>query len=170
MTDADLQNMFQLRFAPDATTPAITRVYMLPQDVIDNTIKAYSTTYSTANGYNAALGAPTGRYFAPIQSAGCIQVYTGSCGTPIHHYVTGPRFVRFDMSVGKRMDITSRIYGELRLEALNVFKAVNFFGNVLPTSNVTTATSYQVTSAFRDSSNTQDPGGRLLQLSWRISW
>ena len=66
--------MFQLRFAPDATNPNITRVYMLPQDVIDNTVKAYSTTYSTANGYNATLGAPTGRYLAPAQSTGCVAV------------------------------------------------------------------------------------------------
>jgi hypothetical protein len=168
MTDADLQAMYKLRFAPDATNPAITRVYMLPQDVIDNTIRAYSTAYSSATGYSGAP--PTGRYFAPIQSAGCLQTYTGSCGTPIHHYVTGPAFFRVDMSIGKQVDFTSRINGQLRLEALNVFNNIDFLGVVLPTSNQTTNNSYQVTSAYRDSSNTQDPGGRLLQLSWRISW
>ena len=91
-------------------------------------------------------------------------MYSGSCGNGAHHYVTGPSFVRVDMSVGKRVDLTSRIYGELRLEALNVFNNVDFSGVVLPSAaNSTTALNYQVTSAFRDSSNTQDPGGRLLQ-------
>jgi hypothetical protein len=27
-----------------------------------------------------------------------------------------------------------------------------------------------VSSAYRDSSNTQDPGGRLMQLSFRVSF
>jgi hypothetical protein len=174
-TDADLQDMFKLRFEKDATNPKITRVYMLPQDVIQNTMLAYATSYASATGYSGP--APSGKYFAPIQSNGCLQVYAGACGvnnsivaasTPIHHYVTGPRFVRFDMSISKRLDITSRVYGELRLEALNVFDAVNFYG--VTAASGTTYTGYQVTSAYRDFNNTQDPGGRLLQFSYRISF
>jgi hypothetical protein len=139
---------------------------MLPQDIIDNTIKANSTSATSPTGYGT-LGPPSGRYIAPINSGGCINEYTGSCGLPKFHYVFGPSFVRFDMSLGKRVDITKRIFAELRVEVLNVFDNVNFFGT---TGTGTTQSSYEVTSAYRDTSNTQDPGGRLLQLSWRVSW
>jgi hypothetical protein len=175
MTDAQLQKVFKLYKIPDATNPAITRVFMLPQDFIANTILAYSTSATTATGYSGAT--PSGAYFAPPMTA-CLMVYPSTCyqdgqivpGPFNHHYVTGPMFARFDFSLTKRLDITRRIYGELRVDALNVFDAVNFFGVGFPSSNTTTLNSYQVTSAFRDSSNTQDPGGRLLQLSWRLSF
>ncbi len=166
-TDADLKDMYQLRFATDAAGKQ--RVYMLPQDVIDNTIKAYSVSATSADGYS--LGAPTGRYFSPISGPDCIQAYTGSCtgGKPLHHYVTGPMFFRADMSITKRIDITKRIRSDLRVEALNVFDNTNFFGSTMA-SPYTSTSNYEVTSAYRDSSNTQDPGGRLIQLSWRVSW
>jgi hypothetical protein len=51
---------------------------------------------------------------------------------------------------------------------LNVFDNVNFFGTT--SLGGSAVTSYATTSAYRDSSNTQDPGGRLLQFSWRVSW
>ena len=41
-----------------STTPA-SKVWMLPQDVIDNTIKAFSVSATSANGYSTR-GAPTG--------------------------------------------------------------------------------------------------------------
>ena len=37
----------------------------MPQDIIDNTRAAYSTDPTTATGYSAALGVPTGRYIKP---------------------------------------------------------------------------------------------------------
>ena len=178
MTDADLQKMLDVRIVQDG---ARQRVFYLPDDVILNTMKAFATTYDDPTGYSGGE-LPTGRYFAPINSNGCIQVYDGACydgnggvtpaSTPIHHYVNGPRFVRFDMGITKRIDLTSRIYSELRIEALNVFNAVNFYGLAFPGSSLdpTNYNSYQITSAYRDSSGTQDPGGRLLQLSYRISF
>jgi hypothetical protein len=174
MTDAQLQDVYKAYIIPDTANPAIQRVFMLPQDFINNTILAYSTTYTTPTGYSGAT--PTGAYFAPAQSGGCIQVYNGACaangqitGTqPDHHYVSGPMFSRFDMAVTKRFGITRSVNGELRLEALNVFKAIDFFG--ANSIGGTTVNSYQVTSAYRDTSNTQDPGGRLLQVSWRFNF
>jgi hypothetical protein len=168
MTDADLQNMYKLQFRPDPTTGK-TLAYMLPQDVIDNSIKAFSVDVTSATGYSS-LGVPNGRYFAPVNTINCMEIYgedqQGKCAAP-HHYVTGPAFVRFDMSVAKRIDVTPRVNMQLRLEALNVFDNINF----IPSSYIgTTALSYQVTSAYTDINNTQDPGGRLLQLSFRVSW
>jgi hypothetical protein len=123
---------------------------------------------TSPTGYGA-LGPPSGRYIAPINSGGCINEYVGSCGLPKVSYVFGPKFVRFDMSLGKRVDITKRIFAEMRVEVLNVFDNVNFFGNTFASSG-TSQSNFEVTTAYRDTSNTQDPGGRLLQLSWRVSW
>jgi hypothetical protein len=168
MTDADLQKMFALRFAPDAN--GLTRVYMLPQDVIDNTIKAFSVSATDPSGYST-LGAPTGRYLAPVNGPDCISGYPGQCtgGHPLHHYVTGPSFFRADVAVGKRFDLTRRVFANIRLEAMNVFNNVDFFGTTMA-SPYTNTSNYEVTSAYQDLSNTQDPGGRLLQLSFRVSW
>ena len=59
--------MFKLRF-----DDAGKQVYMLPQDVIDNTILAFSVSATSASGYAGA--APTGRYFAPANGPDCIEV------------------------------------------------------------------------------------------------
>jgi hypothetical protein len=166
MTDQDLQDMFQIRFVNDSQGK--TRVYYLPQDVIDNTILAFSNTATSLTGYSGA--APTGRYLARNNGPACIPSYSGdTCGAPRHHYVWGPRFVRFDFSLRKRIDVTARIYTELGLDAMNVFNAVNFFGTT-GVGNTLGSFELATSGAYRDSSGTNDPGGRLLQLSWRVSW
>ena len=66
-------------------------LFILPQDIIDNTIKAFSTSATSATGYGS-LGPPSGRYFAPANGPDCIQVVTGDCA-PRDHYVTGPKVV-----------------------------------------------------------------------------
>ena len=55
---------------------------MLPQDVIDDTIKAFSVSATSPTGYGA-LGAPSGRYFAPANGPDCIETISndyGDCG------------------------------------------------------------------------------------------
>ena len=54
---------------------------MLPQDIIDNTVKAFSVSATSATGYGAQ-GAPSGRYFAPANGPDCIEVAAGfgDCG------------------------------------------------------------------------------------------
>jgi hypothetical protein len=167
MTDQQLQDMFYLRYVNDAQGKV--RVYFLPQNVIDNTILAMSNTATTTTGFTGA--APTGQYIARNNGPACIPAFSGdTCGSSArHHYVNGPMFARFDMSLGKRVDVTSRVYMDFRLEAMNVFNAVNFFGT---TGYGSALSSFELGSsgAYRDTSGTQDPGGRLLQLSWRISW
>ena len=67
----------------DPTNQYRTLVYMLPQDVIDNTIKAYSFN---ATGYSA--GAPEGRYFTPANGPNCIETASnsyGDCGHALAH-------------------------------------------------------------------------------------
>ena len=81
--------------------------------------------------------------------------------------MTGPAFVRFDMSASKRVQIAKTVNFEFRAEFLNAFNNINF----IPVASAgSSATMGQVTSAYTDSSNTQDPGGRLMQLVFRINW
>ncbi len=162
MTMKELQKAFKLRFDDAAKI-----VYSLPQDIIDNTIRAFSTSATSATGYSA-LGPPTGRYLAPASGPDCIQVVTGDCA-PQNVYVTGPMFTRFDMSLVKRVKITERTNFELRAEFLNALNNINFFANTNLT-NFTSATFGQVTEAYRDPNNTQDPGGRLIQIVARFNF
>ncbi len=179
MTDQQLQDAIGVYTMADSAVnsggnPNILRVFMLPQDIIKNTILAYSTSATSPTGYSGA--APSGRYFAPIRSSGCLQPYAGACvvngqivtGPADHHYVTGPAFMRIDLAVTKRFDVYRRVNAELRIEALNVLNNIDWLG--VTTLGGTTANSYQITSAYSDMSNTQDPGGRILQLSWRINF
>jgi hypothetical protein len=163
MTMKDLRDVYKLRFDDDKKI-----VYMLPQDIIDNTIRAFSVSATSATGYSGA--APTGRYLAPANGPNCIQVYSGQCA-PQNVFVTGPKFTRFDLSLVKRVKFTERFNFELRGEFLNAFNNVNFFN---PTGNAfinpTSQTFGQVTTAYTDPSNTQDPGGRLVQIVARINF
>ena len=72
MSANDVQNMFKLRF-----DDAGQAVWMLPQDVIDNTIKAFSVSATSATGYSTQ-GVPTGRYFAPANGPDCIEPDDGA--------------------------------------------------------------------------------------------
>jgi hypothetical protein len=175
MTDQQLQDEFYLRFVKD--NAGVTHVYDLPDDIIQNTIRAYSTLASSATGYSGA--APTGRYFEPVNAAdpignptGCISGYATQCtgDTPLHHYVTGPAFFRLDIGLGKRIDITKRVWGDFRVDILNVLNNIDYFGQTWTGTAPTTTAAYEVTTAYRDSSNTQDPGGRIMQLSFRVTF
>jgi hypothetical protein len=165
MTDQDLRNAIGLRF--DDVNKI---VYDLPQDIIDNSYKAYnySVNSSGVSGYTA--GVPTGRYIAPAGMGGagnCVQIVTGDCA-PRHHYFRGPMFTRFDLSLVKRIRFTENKNFELRGEFLNAFNNINFTGFAsLAGSNTSFA---RITSAYTDASNQQDPGGRLVQIVMRINF
>lgn len=164
MTGKDLAKAFKLRF-DDAAKVA----YLLPQDIIDNTIRAFNASATSATGYGS-LGAPTGRYLAPANNRNCLQVYSGQCA-PQNVFVTGPKFTRFDLSVKKQIKLNERYNFELRAEFLNAFNNINFFN---PTAAAFTGaanqTFMQVTTAYVDASNTNDPGGRLVQLVARFNF
>jgi hypothetical protein len=130
-----------------------TLLWWLPQDIIDNTIKAYSVS---ATGYTA--GTPEGRYFAPANSAGCLETVTGfgDCGAR-SVIVTGPQVFRTDLTIGKRFAISGPVRGEFQWMIFNIFNNVNFnpvnyLGSVRD--------SYQITSAVDQS--------RTMQLAFRV--
>ena len=144
---------------------------MFPDDIILNTRRAWSVSTTSANGYSA-LGAPVGRHIAPASGPDCIQVQAGDCA-PRTQLVRAPWFTRFDIGIAKRFDLPGSANFELKFDVLNVFDNVNF-DPFTPDNNLTTtyagANLGQVTAAYADLNNTFDPGGRLGQLMFRVSW
>jgi hypothetical protein len=155
MTKADVTNMFKLRF-DDANRV----VYMLPQDVIDETVKAFSVSPTSASGYGAQ-GAPSGRYFAPANGPDCIEIANakGDCGTG-NLVVSGPRQVRFDISATKRTRVVGRVTAEIRAEMINAFNHP-WFNTVGGLGN--DPDDYRVTGVGENSS-------RIVQIVSRVSW
>jgi hypothetical protein len=165
MTADDLQKMYKYYTVENATTP-LKSIYMLPEDVRQNTRAAFSFSSTNLNGYSTALGAPTGRYIAPANTENCLQLRAGDCA-PRTLLIRAPFFVRFDVGVSKRFALKGASSIELSFEMLNVFDNINFN----PVANPGSGTDiFRVTSAYTDSSNTYDPGGRLGQVMFRINW
>jgi hypothetical protein len=167
MTLKDLQKAMKVRKEANF-------VFYLPQDIIDNTIKANNADATNITTGYSARGVPTGRYIAPANNPNCIEVFDGQCASP-NFVLYGPSFTRFDLSVVKRVRISERSNFEFRTEFLNAFNNINFsVGN--PANNATDIGGYgndtfgRITNAYRDLSTTNDPGGRLIQFVLRINF
>ena len=176
MTEGEFRRMVGLRSGADG------HLYILPDDVIDNTVKAFSLSATSATGYGAS-GPPSGRYIAPANGPDCIEVAPGygDCGGR-SLVVTGPRFVRFDLGVAKRVRLVGRSTFEFRAEMLNAFNnpyflpvtgftTFNFTGNgagiTIPITNAITTNA----NNFRliDTASTRE-SARIIQLVWRVTW
>jgi hypothetical protein len=162
MSKKEFQDSFKLRF-----DDAGKLLFLLPQDVIDNTVKAFSVSATSANGYSS-LGAPEGRYLAPANGPDCLELSQtnalngfGDCGIN-NLVVRGPKLVRFDLSAVKRMPIAGRVNMEFRAELLNAFNTP-WFTPVTGAANNT----YTDPAAFRV---TAADTAREVQLVWRINW
>ena len=170
MTVDELTDLYKYEIRPNSA--GIPTVFALPDEIILNTRRAFSTSSTSATGYSTSLGVPEGRYIAPANSADCIQVKAGDCA-PRAVIIRTPFFTRFDIGVTKKFPIKGRTNFEVRFDVLNLFDNVNFDPVDLddnPQGTATSAQLFQVTSAYRDPSNTYDPGGRLGQLMFRINW
>ena len=158
MTEDDVRGFFKIRF-----DDAGKKIWMLPQDVIDNTIRAFNVSATSATGYGSG-GPPSGRYFAPANGPDCIEIDNGSdfgdCGVR-SLVVTGPMFQNYDISIAKRVPIVGRTNIEFRFEMLNAFNNANFvpeggIGSVL--------NDYEVTEL------TGNNEARVIQIVTRINW
>ena len=168
MSKEDVQRMykFDIRNNPanNLQTP-----FMMPDDVILNTRRAFNTSATSATGYSD-LGVPEGRYFAPANSESCITLKAGDCA-PRTLLIRAPFFTRIDIGVTKRFPIAGRTNVELRFDMLNLFDNINFDPTIFgPDNSFDDARIFQVTSAYRDPANNFDPGGRLGQISFRLNW
>lgn len=148
-------------------------VYVLPEDIRTNTFRAFNVAVNSTGGVYTQ-GVPTGRFIAPAAYGNCLQAYSGQCGFQ-NLVLKGPKFVRADLSLVKRVLFTERINGEIRAEFLNAFNNINFItgsaGNDVNTLGGLGATSFgRITAAYQDLSTTNDPGGRLVQLVLRLNF
>ena len=169
MSKSELQKEFKIRTVKsDAGT--IT-VFTFPQDIVDNTRRAFNTDPTSATGYGGD-GPPTGRYIGPASGPGCIAIVRGDCGAPRQVLLLGPVFSRWDMRLNKRFPFGQKAAFELAIEMLNVFDNINFnyAADPTPDNPLTSADTFRVTSAYTDINTTADPGGRIGQIQWRISW
>jgi hypothetical protein len=163
MTTDELSKAFNVRI------DAAGRVWMLPQDIVDESVKAFSASATSPTGWGQ-LGAPSGRYIAPADSADCIETIRGEGKCGQHSViVSGPMFKQVDLSVVKRVPLRGRMSAEFHLDMLNVFNNVNF----IPVGGTT------ITNNRADGSNpdgydvTALVGGnqaRILQLVGRLRW
>lgn len=161
MTPHDLQQSLAYRTVKE--DDGVTRVYLLPQDVIDNTIKAFSVNVL---GYTA--GAPEGRYFAPASGPDCLQLFSGDCA-PRDNTMVAPPFSRFDISARKSIQVRGKSTLSIQIDVLNVFNAINFNPVGLP-ANPATATGYRVATSYQDVNDTADSGARTGQIVIRFHW
>ena len=107
-----------------------------------------------------------GRYIAPANSDGCLQIRAGDCA-PRELVIKAPWFSRVDFGITKKFPMGGTRNVEVRFDVLNLFDNINFNPVANPGTN---ATIFQTTSAYTDASNTYDPGGRLGQLMFRFNW
>jgi hypothetical protein len=182
MTKGELQNEIKVQQGPGG------QIFILPADILDNTVKAFSVSATSASGYGA-LGAPTGRYFAPANGPDCIESAPGygDCGMR-SITVNGPRLIRFDIGISKKFDLPGRFGFEFRGEMLNALNQPYFnpastggtplgftttttapsgVGGGTPQSNTTAATNvdnYRLTDLLGDNQS------RVVQLVWRLRW
>ena len=179
MTAEDLQKSIEVRKQANGT------VTFLPDDIILNTRRAFSFSATSADGYST-LGAPAGKFIAPPGFGGCRNRFIGECGFA-DLVLHGPRFVRVDASIVKRLRFTERTNLELRAEFLNAINNQNFFVGGSPATDTAQLTSTTTTvpgtaysgatfgqlpngSAYQDVSTTNDPGGRLVQFVLRFNF
>jgi len=166
LSEQEFKDLFKFYHEKDAN--GLERIYMFPQDFIQQSIVAlYRTDPTNPTGYaNGIL--PTGRYLAPASGPDCVQYLNGMCpGTALTRIVGGPWFFRTDMSFVKRFDTGKGTRIEARMDIFNVFDNVNF---VATTRMGNALTSWDVTTAATDLSAAQDPGGRITQFSLRFMW
>lgn len=165
MSSSELQDAFEIRRANDPTT-GVLNVYSMPDDIILNTRRAYSVSATLPDGYSA-LGAPTGRYIAPASQPGCIYMFEGDCGVN-RFFIHGPMFKKVDVRLTKKFPFATRAAADVSIEFMNVFNTINENATFNPGTG---ATIFQVTSGYRDTGvDVNDPGGRIGQIVWRISW
>lgn len=148
MTMADLQAVLGNYKSTDSTGKGI--VTFLPDQVIFNTKAAFNQ-----GGLSQSQVDPNSKYIGPPAP--------GTIGTRAYFHLPVWRF--FNFSLIKTTKITERTDIEFRAQALNAFNLTNF----QPNNNIGSAFG-QTSAAYRDSSGTVDPGGRILEFVFRLNF
>jgi hypothetical protein len=165
MTAKDVQDMFKFHKRPDAN--GVIRVYMFPEDVIDQSIIAFNGWSAThPSGYTNGV-VPTGRYFSRASGPDCVEYLDGDC-TPIQLLITSPWYGKTDFAFAKRFSVGGSRTIEARMDLYNVFDNINFTPRGVQTGS--SRSSWELTAAARDLNASQDAGGRITSFALRFSW
>jgi Carboxypeptidase regulatory-like domain len=156
ITASQLQDMVSIRKTTNAQGNGA--IFYLPQSLIDNSI----ASFDLVSGKTAD---PTQPYIGPPVA--------GQLGDRVFLY--GPKQQKWDVSLVKKTYITEKVNFELRAQALNVFNLTNFLlfvpGSGITTTLTANSTSFgQTTGAYRDLSNTNDTGGRMIEFVMRLNF
>ena len=185
MSEDEFKKSVDLRVAANG------QLFILPDDIIQNTVRAFQTSATSATGYSA-LGAPTGRYLAPANGPDCIETSPGYGDCGIRRLVANaPGLLRFDLSAVKRVRIHGDVNFEFRVEMLNALNQpyfspasgggvpVGFTGSFygpngpVGTTNGTiqnNPTAASSADGFRLTGLLGDNTARIIQLVWRVRW
>lgn len=163
MSVKDLQKAYgHYEYAATGINPgAVSNIYNLPQDILENTVRAFSTSATNLTGYGS-LGAPTGRYIAPANGPDCIESVAngyGDCGLRTV-VLTGPMYQRWDLSAVKRTRVVGHTMFEFRADMINAFNHPNF---VPVASTSTNPDNWRITGV-------QENSNRTIQLVFRFTW
>jgi hypothetical protein len=151
ITAKELQSLLKIRKTTGADGKGI--VYGLPQSFIDNTMAAMEVGGKTLKDLNPA---------APYAS---LSTEPGQLGYQI--FLRGPWLYRADLSLVKITKFHERGNVEFRVQALNAFNLTGFYA---PTLSAASSSLGQITSAYRDTSGTVDPGGRIIEFVLRVNF
>ena len=144
-----------VRFVTDAN--GVTTVWNFPQDIIDNTRKAYNTDETQPTFYTPGQE-PTGRYFAPAGGPACNFLYQGDCNTE-DLWFKGRWFGEFDFRLAKMIQLPTKARFEVSAEVFNALMAKNFPVSLNPGSGG---------NVFRI--QTTQSNARTAQMVFRVSW
>ena len=137
-------------------------IYLLPQDIMENTIRAFSIVGDVRDRVRQPRRAdrpvPRARERAGLHRDDRQRLRRLRSRAPL--VVTGPMYERWDISAAKRTRLVGRTTFEFRADLLNAFNHPNFTP-VISTS--TNADNYRITGVQENSS-------RVIQLVARFSW
>lgn len=157
MTAAQLQDVRQIRKITNKD--GIGAVYYLPETLVNNTLAAFEVGGKSLKDLDR-----TQPYIGPPSTP-------GQLGSRLYLY--GPWQQKWDFSVVKHTRFGENRSVEFRAQILDAFNMTNFTltaaGN--PANSIAFNSSFgQTTNAYRDLSNTNDPGARMIEFVLRINF
>jgi len=157
LTARELQQMVRIRKVTAADRRGV--VYFLPQDLVNNTLAAFEQGGKTLRDMDR-----TKPYIGPPATPGQLGSRT---------FLYGPWQQKWDFSLIKKTYLGEGRDVEFRAQFLNAFNLTNFLlgaaGNTVNTSGIG-ADFGQTRSAYRDLTNTNDPGSRVIEFVLRFNF
>jgi hypothetical protein len=166
----ELQSLYKFTVKTDpASLVGQQRAYMLPDDIVQNTRRAFQheLEHGQRLQHHTRAARPRGSLTSRRPTLRDVsRSVAGDCA-PRTLILRAPWFARLDIGLSKRFSLKGASSIEVAMEVLNVMDNINF----TPAANPGTGeTIFSTRTIYQDANNTYDPGGRLGQLMFRINW